>query len=155
VALVAGYLAMWSLFAVLVASAQAWLTTLGLVTYEGRLASQLASGVLLTAAGLYQFTPWKGACIALCRSPFTFLAMHWRGGMRGALSMGAVQGMYCVGCCWLLFAALFALGTMNIGWMAALLAVLLAERRPRLGPWVTWGAGLAATAYGLSLLMLR
>ena len=154
-ALVAGYLALWSFFAVLAAGAQAGLTALGFMTYEGRLASQLASGVLLAATGLYQFTPWKEACIAPCRSPATFLGLHWRGGVRGALGMGALQGMYCIGCCWLLFAALFALGTMSIGWMMVLLAILLAERRPRLGPWVTWGAGLAATAYGLSLLMLR
>ena len=71
--------------------------------------------------------------------------------MRGALRGGAVHGLYCIGCCWLLFAALFALGTMSFAWMAALVAVMLVERHPRLGPPATWLAGLAITAYGLSL----
>jgi predicted metal-binding membrane protein len=153
VALIAGYLGFWSLFGLVLAAVQEGLTALGFFIHEGRLSSQLAGGVLLTAAGLYQFTPWKQAWVARCRTPF--IAMEWGGGVRGALRMGALQGLYCIGCCWLLFAALFALGTMHIGWMAALLAVVLAERHRRVGPVVTWAAGLAVTAYGLSLLITR
>ena len=150
-ALLCGYLGLWLLFALALAAAQAALTVFELFTSEGQLSSRVASGVLLLAAGLYQLTPWKQAFLERCRSPLTFLAVHWSAGMRGALRMGAMHGMYCIGCCWLLFAALFALGTMSLAWMAVLVAVLLAERRPVLGPWVTFGAGFAASAYGLSL----
>jgi len=153
VALVLGYLGAWSVFAVAVGVAHSALAAGGVLGDEGRLSSRIACGVLLTAAGLYQITPWKEACLAHCRSPVTYLALHWRAGVRGALRMGVSQGLYCVGCCWLLFAALFALGTASFASMAVLVAVLLAERHPLAGHWVTWGAGLACAAYGLSLLV--
>jgi len=153
VALVCGYLGLWLLFALALVGAQVALTALGLFSYDGQLSSQVASGVLLTATGLYQITPWKEACLARCRSPAAYLALHWREGARGALRMGVSQGLHCVGCCWLLFAALFALGTMSFAWMAALIVIVLAERHPRLGPWMSWVVGLACAAYGLSLLI--
>lgn len=146
-----GYLGLWAAFAVVLAAAQAALTTLGFFTYDGRLSSQLASGAVLTIAGLYQLTPWKEACLAPCRAPAAYLALHRREGIGGALRMGVSQGLYCVGCCWLLFAALFAVGTMNFIWMAVLVAVILVERHPRFGPPVTWFAGLVIASYGLSL----
>lgn len=150
-AIASAYLGLWAAFAGVLAAVQAALTAFGFFSYEGRLSSQLASAALVTAAGLYQFTPWKHACVAHCRTPVAHLAAQWHAGVRGALRGGAVHGLYCIGCCWLLFAALFALGTMSFAWMAALVAVMLVERHPRLGPPATWLAGLAITAYGLSL----
>ena len=150
-AIASAYLALWAAFAGVLAAVQAALTAFGFFSYEGQLSSQVASAVLVTATGLYQFTPWKHACVARCRTPVAHLAVHSRAGVRGALRGGAVHGLYCIGCCWLLFAALFALGTMSFAWMAALVAVMLVERHPRFGPPATWLAGLAITAYGLSL----
>jgi len=91
----------------------------------------LAGGIVLAAA-LYQLTPLKDVCLRHCRSPFTFLIRHWRPGPLGSLRMGIVHGGWCVGCCWALMAALFALGVMSLGWMAFIAALIAAEK---LLPW--------------------
>jgi predicted metal-binding membrane protein len=91
----------------------------------------LAGGVILMAA-VYQLTPLKDVCLRHCRSPFMFLMTHWRPGRVGALRMGLAHGGWCVGCCWALMAALFALGVMSIGWMAFIAALIATEK---LLPW--------------------
>jgi predicted metal-binding membrane protein len=87
--------------------------------------------VLLIAA-LYEFSPLKDACLGRCRSPLGFLLGSWRPGRHGALLMGARLGAWCLGCCWALMTALFALGVMNIGWMAAVSVLIALEK---LLPW--------------------
>ena len=87
----------------------------------------LAAGILIGAA-VYQLTPLKDVCLRHCRSPFSFLIHHWRPGGTGALRMGAVHGGWCVGCCWALMTALFALGVMSLGWMAFVAALIAAEK---------------------------
>ena len=82
-----------------------------------------AAGVL-AAAAVYEFTPWKYACLRRCRSPLGFLVGEWRDGRLGALRMGAVHGAWCIGCCWLLMAALFALGAMSVAWMVVVAALI-------------------------------
>jgi hypothetical protein len=106
----------------------------------------LAGGVILAAA-VYQLTPLKDTCLRHCRSPFTFLMEHWRPGRLGALRVGIVHGGWCVGCCWALMAALFALGVMSIGWMAFIAALIGAEK---LLPWRVF----ANRAIALLLLVL-
>jgi predicted metal-binding membrane protein len=91
----------------------------------------VAGGVILTAA-IYQLTPLKDVCLRHCRSPMTFLLMRWRPGRVGALRMGIEHGGWCVGCCWALMAALFALGVMSIGWMVLIAALIALEK---LLPW--------------------
>jgi predicted metal-binding membrane protein len=91
----------------------------------------LAGGIIFAAA-LYQLTPLKDVCLRHCRSPFMFLMTHWRPGRAGALRMGVMHGGWCVGCCWALMAALFALGVMSIGWMAFIAALIAIEK---LLPW--------------------
>jgi predicted metal-binding membrane protein len=91
----------------------------------------LAGGVIVAAA-IYQLTPLKDVCLRNCRSPFAFLMMHSRPGRLGALRMGFEHGGYCVGCCWMLMAALFALGVMSLGWMAFIAALIAIEK---LLPW--------------------
>jgi predicted metal-binding membrane protein len=91
----------------------------------------LAGGVIVMAA-VYQLTPMKDVCLRHCRSPFMFLMEHWRPGRLGALRMGVIHGGWCVGCCWALMAALFALGVMSIGWMAFVAALIAIEK---LLPW--------------------
>ena len=68
------------------------------------------AGAVIIAAALYQLTPLKNACLKRCRSPMMFLMNAWRPGRIGALRMGIAHGAWCVGCCWGLMAALFALG---------------------------------------------
>jgi predicted metal-binding membrane protein len=104
----------------------------------------LAGGVILLAA-VYQFTPLKDVCLRHCRSPFMFLMTHWRAGRIGALRMGLIHGGWCVGCCWALMAALFALGVMSIGWMAFIAALIAIEK---LLPWK------AVANRGIAVLLL-
>jgi predicted metal-binding membrane protein len=91
----------------------------------------VAGGVILAAA-LYQLTPLKDVCLRHCRNPLMFLMDHWHAGRAGALRMGVEHGGFCVGCCWMLMAALFALGVMSIGWMAFVAALIATEK---LFPW--------------------
>jgi predicted metal-binding membrane protein len=104
----------------------------------------LAGGVILLAA-VYQLTPLKDVCLRHCRSPFMFLMEHWRPGRTGGLRVGLFHGAWCVGCCWALMAALFALGVMSIGWMAFIAALIAAEK---LLPW------RVATSRAVAVLLL-
>jgi predicted metal-binding membrane protein len=88
----------------------------------------LALGGVLILAGLYQLTPLKRVCLNHCRTPLTFVMTHWRDGRLGALRMGVVHGLYCLGCCWALFAVLVAAGVMSLAWMLLLTLVVFAEK---------------------------
>jgi predicted metal-binding membrane protein len=90
------------------------------------------AGGVIVAAAIYQLTPLKDACLRRCRSPMMFLLTAWRPGRTGALRMGMEHGGWCVGCCWGLMAALFALGVMSIGWMVLIAALIATEK---LLPW--------------------
>ena len=86
------------------------------------------AGGLIVAAGVYQLTPFKDVCLRYCRSPLMFLLTHSHPGRAGALAMGVEHGGFCVGCCWMLMVALFALGVMSIGWMAFIAALIAVEK---------------------------
>jgi predicted metal-binding membrane protein len=112
----------------------------------------LAAGVLASAA-LYELTPLKDACLQKCRSPLGFLVGTWREGRRGALEMGARHAAWCVGCCWGLMAALFALGVMSLTWMAFVAALITLEKTL---PWdrlVTWGTALVLLLLAVLLVL--
>jgi Predicted metal-binding integral membrane protein (DUF2182) len=109
-------------------------------------------GLLFLAAGLYQLTPLKQACLAVCRSPFDFVVNHWQDGAAGALRMGLSHGLYCLGCCWILMALLFVGGVMNLLWVAVLAAAVLIEKLFPLGFWMARISGLLLAAYGVGLL---
>jgi predicted metal-binding membrane protein len=96
-----------------------------------------AGGVLLAAA-LYELTPLKEVCLGKCRSPLGFLVGAWRDGSRGAVAMGAKHGAWCLGCCWALMAALFALGVMSLAWMALIAALIALEKTLPWGRAATW-----------------
>jgi predicted metal-binding membrane protein len=91
----------------------------------------LAGGIILGAA-IYQLTPLKDVCLRHCRSPLMLLMKYWRPGRLGGLRMGVIHGGWCIGCCWALMAALFALGVMSLGWMAFIAALIAVEK---LLPW--------------------
>jgi predicted metal-binding membrane protein len=95
-------------------------------------AGPYVAGGVIAGAAIYQLTPLKDACLTRCRSPFAFLLSAWRPGRGGALRMGMEHGAWCVGCCWALMAALFALGVMSIGWMVLIAALIAVEK---LLPW--------------------
>jgi predicted metal-binding membrane protein len=110
-------------------------------------AGRYVTGGVIVAAAIYQVTPFKQACLAKCRSPKAFLAERWSDGRPGAIELGARYGAWCLGCCWALMAALFAVGVMSVGWMALIAVFIVAER---LLPWPT----AARSAVALSLLVL-
>ncbi len=115
--------------------------------------SPLLGGAVLVAAGIYQWTPAKHACLAHCRSPLGFLLNEWRDGARGALIMGLRHGLYCTGCCWLLMLVLFVVGVMNLLWIALLAAFVLSEKLLPQGRWISHVTGLALIAWGSSMAL--
>ncbi len=151
---VAGYLIAWTGFSVIATVAQWPLHTAGLLNPMMNSASYPLSGLVLIVAGLYQWTPLKDACLTTCRSPLGFLMTEWRDGTRGALLMGIRHGIYCVGCCWALMLVLFAVGVMNILWVALITAFVLAEKvLPASGP-VRFASGLGLISWGAYWLSL-
>lgn len=112
------------------------------------------TGALLVVAGLYQLTPLKRACLARCRTPLQFIMTSWRDGYGGALRMGIAHGVYCLGCCWLLFVILFPLGIMNIALMAVLTAVIFAEKVLPVGRLTVGLVAGALLLYGVLLLFV-
>jgi predicted metal-binding membrane protein len=127
-AFAAGYVAAWTVFSAAATLAQWGLERAGWLSGAMASTSAALTGALLVAAGAYQLTPLKGACLAHCRSPFEFLLGRWRPGARGAFAMGAEHGLYCVGCCWALMLILFAGGVMNLVTIAALALYVLIEK---------------------------
>ena len=132
VAFAAGYLIAWAAVGVLVVAIAGLANAAPgqALAWDG-LGRPLTVVTLLFAA-VYEFTPWKRACLGKCRSPLGFLLGTWRDGMPGATVMGAKLGAWCLGCCWALMAAMFALGVMNIVWMASVTALIALEK---LLPW--------------------
>lgn len=112
-----------------------------------------AGGVLLVLAGLYQLTPLKDVCLRHCRTPMSFVMTHWRNGRAGAIRMGLVHGLYCMGCCWLFFLVLVPIGVMNIAAMVAVALVVFVEK---VMPWGRSFGRVAAAgliAYGAFVVL--
>ena len=139
----AGYLGGWSLFAVVAAALQWWLHRGGWLSGMSLATSAQVAAGILAVAGIYQFTPLKDACLSRCQSPMSFFVEHWRDGWSGAFLMGLRHSLYCIGCCWLLMLLMFAGGAMSLLTMAALCALILAERVIPAGPWVSRVPGAA------------
>jgi predicted metal-binding membrane protein len=147
-----GYLALWAVFGLFATIAHGLLHAAALLSPSMASVSPIFSGAALIAAGIYQFTPLKRACLAKCRTPLAFLLAEWREGARGALVMGLRHGLYCVGCCWVVMALLFVAGVMNLVWIALLALVVLAEKALPYGQWVGRILGIATVAWGAWLL---
>jgi len=148
--LLAGYLAVWAGFSVVAAGLQWTLEGVGLI--EGAMMtikSRLFAGALLLAAGLYQFSWLKNACLAHCRSPGQFLAEHHRPGLPGAFRIGVDHGFYCLGCCWALMVLLFVGGIMNLYWIVGLAIYVLLEKLVPRGDVVARVAGTGLAMAGL------
>jgi predicted metal-binding membrane protein len=150
----AGYLLAWAGFSLAATLAQGALERAALLSpIDMTLDSRRLGGLLFLAAGLYQFTPLKLACLSFCRSPLDFVVNHWRDGPGGALRMGVTHGLYCLGCCWILMLLLFVGGAMNLLWVAALAGVVLVEKLTA-GPWLGRIGGVVLAAYGVWLLAM-
>lgn len=150
--LLVGYLAVWSGFSVLATLAQWTLHEAALLSPMMVTTSSALGGVLLVAAGIFQLTPLKRACLVHCRSPMSFLMTEWRPGGRGAFIMGLKHGVYCVGCCWMLMALLFVAGVMNLLWVAAIALFVLAEKIAPGGEILARVTGVVLIAAGILLV---
>jgi predicted metal-binding membrane protein len=151
-----GYLAAWWLFGVAATIAQWLLSIAAQQAPVFSASSPVLGGTLLVAAGLYQFSALKQACLAKCRSPMMYFLAHWREGPRGAFHLGLRHGVHCVGCCWALMALMLFAGMMSLAWTVALTALMLAEKVLPGGPLIgriigiallSWGSAMLATAY--------
>ena len=147
-----GYLLVWLVFSVAATLIQWELHSAALLSPMMVSTSQLLSGLLLVAAGAYQLTPLKQACLSRCRHPLGFLMSEWRDGATGTLVMGLRHGLYCLGCCWLLMALLFVAGVMNLLWVALLTFCVLLEKTVPAGRWISRVVGLAAAVGGVWIL---
>ena len=127
-AFASGYLAIWILFSLLAVVLQWTLERVGAMSAMMSVSPGLLSGGLLIAAGLYQITPLKTACLNHCRKPASFLAAHWHKGVGGAWRMGLTHGLYCLGCCAVLMGLLFVGGVMNLIWIAGLTLIVAIEK---------------------------
>lgn len=146
-----GYLAMWTGFSALAALAQWGLLEARLISPMMESASPWLSVALFAAAGAYEFTPLKNACLARCQSPLGYVMTGWREGISGAFAMGLRHGAYCAGCCWLLMALLFVFGVMNLAWIAALAVLVLLEKLLRRPAWFARAAGATLLAWSALL----
>jgi predicted metal-binding membrane protein len=152
---VAGYLLAWGGFSAMATLGQWGLERAALLSsMDMTTTSRWLGGVLFLAAGIYQLTPLKQSCLRACRSPFDFIVNRWRDGEVGALRMGLAHGVYCLGCCALLMVLLFAVGVMNLLWVAVLAIVVLVEKLLPLGEWTARVVGAGLVGYGLWLLAM-
>ncbi len=125
---VAGYAAIWTGFAAAAVALQLLLSQTIALSMMMAVTSALIGGGLLIAAGLYQISPLKDACLRKCQTPLMFFARNWRKGYPGALRMGLSHGLYCLGCCWVLMGLLFYGGVMELRWIVGLALYVAAEK---------------------------
>lgn len=151
-AFVTGYLLAWTGFSLAATIINWWLHTDGAMTSMMGKIAPFAAGLLLIGAGVFQWTPIKDSCLEHCRSPMSFLMLHWREGISGAMMMGLHHGAYCLGCCWMLMLLLFALGVMNLPWVALLTVVVLAEKTLPYGRTISRSLGLLLIGWGAWLV---
>jgi len=150
-----GYVIVWGFFSLIATSVQWALTSTMLLDGMMQSTSRIFGAILLISAGAYQFLPVKDACLRHCQSPIQFVMAHWMPGRVGALKMGILHGIFCLGCCWFLMALLFLGGVMNLIWIGGLALYVLIEKftRPEFnigkiagGVLIVWGLAMVLAA---------
>lgn len=148
--LTGGYVAVWFGFALAAAASQWMLSRAGL--FDGGSVGRLVGGMTFLIAGLYQFSALKQACLTMCQRPFPFFFSNWTTERSGVLRLGLLQGMLCLGCCWAMMLLMFALGTMNVVWMAALGVLMTIEKLSTTARF-SEAMGLAFVAVGFGMIV--
>ena len=151
--LLSGYFLVWAAFSLIATLLQWLLQQLSLLNPEMITTSKILGGVVLMLAGVFQFTPLKNTCLRYCRTPIGFIHQHWKDGKSGALQMGVQNGIYCLGCCWILMLLLFVSGIMNILWIAIISLFVLIEKIASSAKPISLIAGIALIAYGILILL--
>jgi predicted metal-binding membrane protein len=147
--LLSGYLAAWTFFSLLATLLQwglqqiAWLNPMMIITHR------VAGGMILVFAGLFQFTSLKQRCLHYCQTPIQFIHQKWKEGRAGAFKMGMTNGVFCLGCCWLLMLLLFVSGIMNLLWIALISFFVLLEKAIPNSSWISYTAGAGLVVYGV------
>jgi len=150
-----GYLIAWTGFSLAATSAQWVLDRAALLTPLMESANAVLGAIVLIAAGIYQWSPVKEACLFYCQAPLTFIMRHggFRPDARGALTLGLRHGLYCIGCCWALMLLLFVGGVMNVLWIAVLAGLVLLEKASPFGKLISRIAGGVFVAAGFWFLL--
>lgn len=148
-----GYLVVWTGFSALATLVQWVLLEARLISPMMESANPWLSAMLLVAAGVYELTPLKNACLSRCQSPLGFLMTGWREGLSGAFTMGIRHGAYCTGCCWLLMALLFVFGVMNLVWITVLAIFVLLQKLLRQPIWFSRATGITLIAWGTLIIV--
>src|SRR6516225_8809626 len=148
-----GYLLVWCGFSLAATSLQWSLDNAGLLSEKMAFANAFLTSTVLIAAGVYQWTPLKDACLGHCRSPSEFLFRHLRLGLLGAVGTGVRHGLFCLGCCWMLMALLFVGGLMSLTWVGAITLFVLLEKTIPGGDWMSRFSGVLLVVWGVTNLI--
>jgi predicted metal-binding membrane protein len=148
--LTAGYVAVWFGVALVAALLQFALARAGLL--DGGSVGRLVGGTIFLGAGLYQFSAFKQACLTICQRPFPFFFSNWTTETSGVLRLGLQQGLVCLGCCWAMMLVMFAVGAMNVVWMAGL-GVLMTIEKLSTTPRFSEIVGFAFVAIGFGMVV--
>ena len=151
--LLSGYFLVWAAFSLFATLLQWLLQKISLLNPEMITTNKIVAGIILISAGIFQFTPLKNRCLRYCRTPISFIQQYWKDGRKGALRMGMQNGIYCLGCCWILMLLLFVSGIMNILWIAIISLFVLIEKVFPSTKIISTMAGLALIIYGAIFLM--
>ena len=146
---VAGYAAIWTGFSAATVVLQMSFHKFVPLTGMMAVTSTALGAALLIAAGLYQLSPLKQACLRNCQTPLMFFARNWRKGYGGALRMGLSHGLYCLGCCWVLMGLLFYGGVMELRWIVGLALYVAAEKLIPASTWLSRFTGILLIGWGV------
>jgi predicted metal-binding membrane protein len=150
--LAAGYTAVWLGFAIIATLMQIVITRAALLDAGMASASGLFSGAIFIGAGIYQFSALKHACLKRCQHPFPFFFANWTTTSRGVFRLGVKQGLYCLGCCWAMMLVMFAVGVMNVIWMAGIGIVMAVEKMLK-GRRFTHAVGVVLIVAGAAIIV--
>jgi predicted metal-binding membrane protein len=150
--LISGYFLVWAAFSLFATILQWLLQRASLLNPEMITTSRILGGIIFILAGLFQFTPLKNTCLNTCRSPMGFIHQYWKDGKSGAWRMGIQNGIFCLGCCWILMLLLFVSGIMNIVWIAIISLFVLIEKVSS-AKVISFIAGIGLIAYGILVLL--
>ena len=151
-AIATGYTVVWLGFALVATLVQIMLARAALLNASMIAVNGLFSGAIFIAAGAYQFSALKQACLKQCQQPFSFFFVHWKTTPRGVFGLGVKQGLYCLGCCWAMMLVMFAVGVMNMIWMAAL-GIVMGIEKLGTGKRFTRIVGVALIAIGVVFML--
>lgn len=150
--LFSGYFLVWAVFSLLATILQWALQQVAWLNPEMIITNKILGSVILITAGLFQFSVLKQRCLHYCQTPVDFIHRKWKEGKKGAFKMGIENGVYCLGCCWVLMVLLFVAGIMNLLWIALLSLFVLVEKLIPNSKWISYAAGTCLILYGLFAL---